>query len=182
MAFATNAFIAGALAAHMPGVLGSAGLTTTEAVWAGAVIGPMQVAGRLVEMGFGRNLRATSVGIIALVLLAAALALLLAIVVRPSLYAAFVFAALYGLANGVITIVRGTVPAELFGRDGFGTILGRLAAPAFVAKAAAPVAFAFALAGLAPAGAVTLLLAVGAVSLACFAAVIPRRSVSSPAA
>ena len=39
-----------------------------------------------------------------------------------------------------MTIVRGTVPAELFGPRGYGTLLGRLAQPQFIAKAIAPLA------------------------------------------
>ena len=46
-----------------------------------------------------------------------------------------------------MTIVRGTVPAELFGRRGYGALLGRLALPAFVSKAFAPLAFSLVLAG-----------------------------------
>ena len=53
--------------------------------------------------------------------------------------AALAFAVLYGWSNGVMTIVRGTVPAQLFGRRNYGTLLGRLALPAFFAKAIAPV-------------------------------------------
>jgi hypothetical protein len=168
-AFALNAFIAGALAAHMPGVLTATGLTAGEAVWAGALIGPMQVTGRLLEMGFGRHLPATRVGLLSLGLLVIALALLLAILLFPDFRATFAFAALYGVANGVITIVRGTAPAELFGREGYGALLGRIAAPTFVAKAVAPVGFAIALVPLAASGAIALLLALGIVSLAFFA-------------
>jgi Na+-translocating ferredoxin:NAD+ oxidoreductase RnfD subunit len=45
-----------------------------------------------------------------------------------------------------MTIVRGTVPAVLFGRRHYGALLGRLALPAFFAKAVAPVAFTWVLA------------------------------------
>lgn len=168
-AFALNAFIAGALAAHMPGVLAATGLTAAQAVWAGALIGPMQVTGRLLEMGFGRHLPATHVGLLSLGLLVIALTLLLAILFLPGYYATFAFAMLYGVANGVITIVRGTAPAELFGREGYGALLGRIAAPTFVAKAIAPVGFAVMLAPLSVSGAVALLLVLGIASLACFA-------------
>ena len=54
--------------------------------------------------------------------------------------AAIGFAVLYGVSNGVMTIVRGTVPAELFGRREFGALLGRLARPQLIARAIAPVA------------------------------------------
>ena len=39
-----------------------------------------------------------------------------------------------------MTIVRGTVPGELFGHRQFGALLGRLARPQFIAKAIAPLA------------------------------------------
>jgi hypothetical protein len=39
-----------------------------------------------------------------------------------------------------MTIVRGTVPAELFGQRDYGALLGRLARPQFMLKALAPVA------------------------------------------
>ena len=61
---------------------------------------------------------------------------------RISVGAALIFAVFYGLSNGVMTIVRGTVPAEFFGRAAYGSLLGRLAAPSLVARAAAPVALA----------------------------------------
>ena len=53
---------------------------------------------------------------------------------------ALAFALLYGWANGLMTIVRGTVPGVLFGSREFGTLLGRLAQPQFILKALAPVA------------------------------------------
>jgi hypothetical protein len=40
----------------------------------------------------------------------------------------------------VQTIVRGTVPAELFGHDDYGHLMGRLAFPSFIARAVAPLA------------------------------------------
>lgn len=55
---------------------------------------------------------------------------------------AVVFAILFGASNGVMTIVRGTAPAELFGQQQLGSLLGRLACPAFIAKAIVPVMFA----------------------------------------
>jgi hypothetical protein len=74
-------------------------------------------------------------------LLAAAVALLPA--VGSAWILALLFALLYGWSNGVMTIVRGTVPAELFGPHGYGRLLGRLARPAFACKAIAPVALTF---------------------------------------
>ena len=58
---------------------------------------------------------------------------------------ALAFAVPYGWGNGVMTIVRGTVPEALFGGQGYGSLLGRLARPQFVARASAPVVVALVL-------------------------------------
>jgi len=122
------------------GLMTSLGLSARDAVLIGSLIGPMQVAGRVVEFTVGRRLPALAVGTLAFALMAAALALLTQ--VRGVWIAAIAFAILYGGSNGVMTIVRGTVPAELFGQRGYGTLLGRLALPQFLAKAMAPLALA----------------------------------------
>jgi nitrate/nitrite transporter NarK len=56
--------------------------------------------------------------------------------------AAFAFALLYGMSNGIVTIAKGAVPLALFGRRGYGTMLGTLAAPGLVLGALAPTLFA----------------------------------------
>ena len=140
VALSGAAFIASALSAHAIGLLTASGLTATDAVLIGALFGPMQVAGRIVEFTAGRNLRAQAVGTLAFAMLAASLLVLAQ--VRGLMLLALLFAVLYGFSNGVMTIVRGTVPAELFGRDAFGALLGRLARPQLIARAIAPVALA----------------------------------------
>jgi hypothetical protein len=56
--------------------------------------------------------------------------------------AALVFAVLYGASNGLVTIAKGAVPLVLFGRKGYGEVLGIIAAPNLVLNAAAPLLFA----------------------------------------
>ena len=46
------------------------------------------------------------------------------------------------MSNGVLTIVRGTIPQALFGRENYGAIAGALAGPALISKAAGPLAVA----------------------------------------
>ena len=139
-ALSLAAFLGSALAAHVIGLMTSSGLSARDAVLIGSLIGPMQVAGRVVEFAVGRRLHALAVGTLAFALMATALALLTQ--VRGVWIAAIAFAILYGGSNGVMTIVRGTVPAELFGQRGYGSLLGRLALPQFLAKAMAPVTLA----------------------------------------
>jgi MFS family permease len=167
-ALSCAAFVAAALSAHAIGLLVAAGITRADAVLAGALFGPMQVVGRVVEFTAARNVSARAVGAIAFVLLVAALAALTQV---PALAAAaFAFAVLYGLGNGVMTIARGTVPAELFGRRDFGALLGRLARPQLYARAVAPVALALVFA-IDPDRTLTpwLLVAMGVVALAAYA-------------
>lgn len=140
-AFSIAAFLAAALSAHLIGLLTARGLGARDAVLIGSLIGPMQVAGRLMEMALGTRLRARAVGFLAFGLLAVALAVLP--FVGSAWILALAYALIYGWSNGVMTIVRGTVPAELFGSRGYGALLGRLARPQFICKAAAPVALTF---------------------------------------
>ena len=137
-ALALAAFLASAIAAHLIDLLTATGLTARDAVLVGSLIGPMQVAGRIMEFSFGRHLRALAVGTLAFALMASALALFTQ--VRGVWIVALAFAMLYGWSNGIMTIVRGTVPAELFGQRNYGALLGRLARPQFILKSIAPVA------------------------------------------
>jgi predicted MFS family arabinose efflux permease len=137
-ALALAAFMGTAMAAHVIDLLTATGLSARDAVLVGSLIGPMQVAGRVMEFAFGRHLRALAVGTLAFALMAASLAVFTQ--VHGLWIVALAFAMIYGWSNGVMTIVRGTVPAELFGPRGYGTLLGRLARPQFILKSSAPLA------------------------------------------
>jgi predicted MFS family arabinose efflux permease len=166
-AFAAAAFLSATLSAHLIEVLKSAGLAARDAVLIASLVGPMQVAGRIAEFSFARRISTRAAGALAFGLMTAGFACLA--LVQGLSPIAFVFAVLYGWSNGVMTIVRGTVPAALFGRRNYGALLGRLALPAFVAKAVAPVAFSWILAtGLAQSTAVWVLVAVALLALAAY--------------
>jgi predicted MFS family arabinose efflux permease len=137
-ALALVAFISTAIAAHFITLMTASGLSARDAVLIGAMIGPMQVAGRIVEFTFTKHVRARTVGTLAFGLMVVALAIFTQ--VRGVWILALAFVIPYGWANGVVTIVRGTVPAELFGPRNYGALLGRLALPQFILKALAPFA------------------------------------------
>jgi hypothetical protein len=134
--FALFAFVFSSMSAHLVGVLQLKGLSTTQAVGLLSLVGPMQVTGRIVEMTFGARFSVAAVGCFAFALLCGALALLL-FVQGPGVLG-WAFVVCYGCANGAITIVRGVLPAALFGREHLGHLLGWLARPGFVAQAIAP--------------------------------------------
>jgi hypothetical protein len=52
---------------------------------------------------------------------------------------------IYGAGNGLLTIARGTLPLQLFGRDLYARVLGHLAAPSLIAQALAPMLLAWGL-------------------------------------
>jgi hypothetical protein len=137
-ALALAAFLSSAISAHLVVLLAAGGLAARDAVLVGALIGPMQVAGRVMEFAFSSRLPPLTVGTLAFGLLA--LALVVLCLVRGVWIFALAFALLYGWSNGVMTIVRGTVPGVLFGSRNYGALLGRLAQPQFILKAFAPVA------------------------------------------
>jgi predicted MFS family arabinose efflux permease len=140
-AFAASSFVLSVLSVHIINLYKLAGLSAADAVLVASLFGPMQVLGRLLELGFARRMSVVAVGMLAHVLMVASLLGLLLVTGFSTL--AIVVAALYGFGNGLMTIVRGVVPAELYGRDGYGLLLGRLSRPAFAARAMAPFALPF---------------------------------------
>src|SRR5450631_3698275 len=110
-AFAFNGFIVSVLTVHLINILQRQGLTLETAVWIGSFFGPMQVAGRILEFLVGRRFASRTVGMLALGTLVVSICVLLAL--DGQIAVALLFAVLFGFSNGVVTIVRGTVPAEL---------------------------------------------------------------------
>ena len=136
-----NGFVFGVVSVQLVPLLEAAGLATAAAVWVASLKGVAQFGGRVVEIAFARNLRAITVGRIAVGILPPALLLLLA--GTRSLPLVLAFTLLMGASQGVITIVRGAVPLALFGAREYGAVLGLIATPVLVVNAAAPTAFAW---------------------------------------
>ena len=139
LAFSLQGFVMSAMSVHMLTMLQGLGLSAVLAVTIGAMVGPSQVAGRLVEMLFGTSLEPTTTAWVSATLMPLGFALLLVSGTTATL--AGLFAVAYGISMGLSSIVRGTVPLRLFGPAGYGAMLGKLSAPGLAIKAAAPVAF-----------------------------------------
>lgn len=123
---------------HLIPLLVERGFTLDAAVAAFAVIGPAQVAARLLVAFGERALGLKAVGLLSMVLWVLAFALLPFVPAGSWLVVAF--GAMYGAANGLMTILRALLPPELFGREDYGTIQGFIAAPSTFVRAAAPFA------------------------------------------
>jgi len=136
LAFSANTFIFSALAVHLIPLFERLGQAPAAAVLLAALIGPMQVAGRVGEMTLGRNSRPQAVGKLTFAMLPAALLVL--VLSGAQAWAVALFCVLYGMSNGILTIVRGAIPQALFGRENYGAIAGAMAGPSLLSKAAGP--------------------------------------------
>jgi predicted MFS family arabinose efflux permease len=135
-----NGFVFAVVTVQLVPLLEAAGLAAAAAVWVASMKGFAQFAGRVIEIVFGRNLRAITVARVAIGILPFSFALLLA--AGGNLYAVLAFTLLMGGSQGVITIVRGAVPLALFGAAGYGAVLGLLAMPILIVNAVSPTLFA----------------------------------------
>jgi MFS family permease len=135
-----NGFVFGVLSLQLVPLLEAAGLVGATAVWVASLKGHGQFAGRMIEIFFGRNLKAMTIARIAIAVLPASLVLLFLARGGPWLLVAFTL--VLGASQGVITIVRGAVPLALFGAKGYGEVLGLIATPILLVNAFSPAIFA----------------------------------------
>ena len=128
--------VTSALPAHMIALLQESGLSPTWVIAIPAAIGIIQVLGRLVLFVFERNwdVHAANRWIPTLIP-AGVLALLIG---GLSPLASLVFVLLYGLGNGLNTIVKGTAMAQYVSHAHVGQLNGLLGLPIALARAAAP--------------------------------------------
>jgi MFS family permease len=175
--FSMLGFVSTAMASHLPGLLQAAGATLTVAVLAGTLIGPAQVAARILEFGLlQRYSPLLSARLAALTHPLGAATLLL---LGPA--AALPFALLHGSGNGLLTIVRGTLPLALFGAEGYGARQGWIALPGRVLGALSPWLFGLAVARFG-AGALWISGAMCAAAFACLSLLrLPPGPPASPA-
>lgn len=129
-----------ALTFHIIPLLSERGVAIETSLAVVAIIGPMQVAGRILLMATGGRGSVRQIGPWVAVSLPLAIGIL---ALLPTEFAWLaLFAAIYGTGNGILTIMRGIAVPELIGRQAYGTINGALIGPANLAKAAAPLCFA----------------------------------------
>jgi MFS family permease len=173
-AFAAYAFVPSGLAAHLLAIFQRLGLEPGTVVAIGALFGPSQVAARLVEFFFARNVHPLNIARFAVAVLVLAFAALVALGLSAPVAA--LFAIMFGAANGLITIARGTVPLALFGASGYGRLIGRIAGPFLVIQAVAPLVLAFVSERLSDVAALAVSAGFAIVALACLALIRRPRS------
>jgi len=136
-AFAAAWTVTSAMAAHLPRIVEVFGATPAQAVFAGMMIGPAQVAARVMEASLLKRFHPI-------------VSTRLACITHPigacviGLFgggAAAAFALLHGAGNGILTIARGTLPLAIFGPENYAYRLGLIGAPSRICQALAPLAF-----------------------------------------
>ena len=133
-AFAAAWTVTSAMAAHLPRIVEAFGATPAQAVFAGMMIGPAQVAARVMEASLLSRFHPL-------------VSTRLACLTHPigacviGIFgggAAAAFALLHGAGNGILTIARGTLPLAIFGPENYAYRLGLIGAPSRICQALAP--------------------------------------------
>ena len=129
-------------------VLVDLGMTRPAAIGVWTLTSLAQALARLVDIVFGRR-----VDILVLAITAASLApsgFLVLIVLGVSTTTATIFCLLFGIAQGLFSIARNTLPLMLFGQRDYATYVARLSVPQNITNAFAPIVFAAILARFGP--------------------------------
>jgi predicted MFS family arabinose efflux permease len=136
-AFAAAWTVTSAMAAHLPRIVEAFGATPAQAVFAGMMIGPAQVAARVMEASLldrFHPLVSTRLACITHPIGACVIGIF-------GGGAAAAFALLHGAGNGILTIARGTLPLAIFGPENYAYRLGLIGAPSRICQALAPLGF-----------------------------------------
>ena len=135
-AFVLSSFAISAVAVHLIPYLLEGGRGAAFAAFAAGLMGLMQVPGRIVFAGAMHALPQRYEAPAVFLLQGAGLAVLAATTSAPGVVAGV---CLFGMGNGMATLVRATAIAEAYGSAFYGSIAGVLAACATGARAVAPV-------------------------------------------
>jgi MFS family permease len=128
--------VTAALPPHMISLLRGTGLAEAWVIAIPASIGLIQVLGRLLLYFFEHHFDLHLANRLIPTLIPLGLAALLA--GAGHAWAALLFVLLYGLGNGMMTIVKGTAIAQYVSRDHVASLNGALGLPSALARAVAP--------------------------------------------
>jgi MFS family permease len=128
--------VTAALPPHMISLLRGSGLAEAWVIAIPASIGLIQVFGRLLLFFFEHRFDLHVANRLIPTLIPLGLAALLAGAGHP--WAALLFVLLYGLGNGMMTIVKGTAIAQYVSREHVASLNGALGLPSALARAMAP--------------------------------------------
>ncbi|MDO9023354.1 MFS transporter [Zwartia sp.] len=137
IALTTYSLVFSVFTFHMYPMLLDKQLPTNEVVWAISIIGPAQVLGRMIISRFAARVSMRTLGSIMLSIFPFVFATFLLDSLSFQLVAALF--GIYGLANGVFTIVRSQVVPEMLSAHAYGALNGLITVPTIIARAIGPV-------------------------------------------
>ena len=166
LGFAIEGYALSAMLVHMVPLTQALGLGAAGLLIA-SLFGPAQVASRLINLGVrrwpspgvvgGHRTGPMPIGIVVL------------LSTMPWFAGAVVFAICTGLGSGLTSIVGGTLPLELFGRNGYGSRLGWCTSAKQVTSAIAPVLMSISMAGFGVQGSLWAVIGAGLAGAGAFA-------------
>lgn len=138
LAWVSYAAAFSSLTYHFYPLLLERGLDPSGVVMVLAVIGPAQVAGRVLIRAFASEAPVRKLGTVIVIVFP--ISVIGFAYAPPQVGVIAALAAFYGAANGMITIIRGTAVPEMITRHAYGAVNGSLVAPMNVMQAIAPLA------------------------------------------
>ncbi|CAB3765284.1 MFS transporter [Paraburkholderia solisilvae] len=126
-----------ALTFHLVPLLTERNVAPAVVIATMAVIGPAQVLARILWFTIGRKVRPSAMGMVITTAFPASVVILMLAGKSPVLL--ILFAIVYGGANGMMTILRGTIVQDVMWTEGYGAVSGLLSMPSNVAKGIAPI-------------------------------------------
>ena len=166
ISFAGTGFLFAGVSSSLAVLMSGIGYSAGTIALVGAIIGPAQVLGRLIELFWREKTRPTTTAIFSSIATLVGLAALF--VAGSSLAPAFFFAAFYGAGQGLASIVRGTIPLQFFGPRGYGRLTGNLNFVRLLLSSAAPALLVWAALHFGEATALGMLIAVAFITLLGF--------------
>ncbi|MFB4339763.1 MFS transporter [Pantoea sp. CS_6] len=172
--FTLASVIMTAISVQLITLLQASGYSMAAALAISTLLGPCQVASRLIDMAFkgGHPIWTTffSVGLVALGLLLLALFPQLALL-------SMIF---YGAGNGLRAIVRGTLPLMMVKPEAYAVLAGRMARPALMGQAVTPLGVGYVFATLGPKATLWLLCTLAVINLLLVVALKKRLPAPAP--
>jgi MFS family permease len=136
VAFAGYGLAFSAMSFHLIPLLDDRGVPIGVVMAIIALIGPMQVVGRVLLMVGQRHITTIQLG--ALIYFAFPISMAMLAAGISDVYGLILFAVIYGVANGLVTILRGMAVPEFIGPEGYGVVSGALTMPTNIMRAAGP--------------------------------------------
>ncbi|WKW46891.1 MFS transporter [Myroides sp. JBRI-B21084] len=130
--FTIGSMLMTGIVVHLIDILLSNEMHLATAVSIAALLGPSQVGVRVLDLVLPKKTAETT-AVISAIAIFTGLVLLL---ISPKI--AFLGVIVFGLGNGMRSILKGTLPLAIFGQKGYAVILGKLAGLPLIAQAVTP--------------------------------------------